>query len=131
MPELSSTGGQQTSGRARSKQARSLAGTGTAFHAASGTSHVGSLAIRFGYDQRALREAYDTSKNGSAPKPVLLIVLDGIRPDVLLAAIRNGDAPALGLLVEKGKAVREVVSVFPSVTSATTGAPRPIAKPRS
>ncbi len=37
------------------------------------------------------------------PKPVLLIVLDGIRPDVLRAAIRDGDAPALGLLAEKGE----------------------------
>jgi predicted AlkP superfamily pyrophosphatase or phosphodiesterase len=54
-----------------------------------------------------LQEADDTSKSGSSmvPKPVLLLVLDGIRPDVLRAAIQDGDAPALGFLVEKGEAI--------------------------
>ena len=60
--------------------------------------------------------AYNTAKNGSAPKPVLLLVLDGIRPDVLRAAIRDGDAPALGFLAERGEAVWDGVSVFPSIT---------------
>ncbi|MCA1728581.1 MAG: alkaline phosphatase family protein [Actinobacteria bacterium] len=61
-------------------------------------------------------------KNGSTPKPVLLVVLDGIRPDVLQAAIRDGDAPALGFLAERGEAVWDAVSVFPSITPAATAA---------
>jgi hypothetical protein len=69
-----------------------------------------------------LREAYDTARNGSPPKPVLLLVLDGIRPDVLRAAIRDGDAPALGFLAERGEAVWNGVSVFPSITPAATAA---------
>jgi len=61
-------------------------------------------------------------KKNSVPKPVLLIVLDGIRPDVLRAAIRDGDAPALGFLAERGEAVWDAVSVFPSITPAATAA---------
>ena len=53
---------------------------------------------------------------------MLLLVLDGIRPDVLRAAIRDGDAPALGLLAERGEAVWDAVSVFPSITPAATAA---------
>ncbi len=64
----------------------------------------------------------DSTKNGAAPRPVLLLVLDGIRPDVLQAAIRDGDAPALGLLAERGEAVWDAVSVFPSITPAATAA---------
>jgi hypothetical protein len=55
-------------------------------------------------------------------KPVLLLVLDGIRPDVLRAAIRDKDAPTLGLLAERGEAVWDAVSVFPSITPAATAA---------
>ncbi len=56
------------------------------------------------------------------PKPVLLLVLDGIRPDVLRAAIREGDAPNFGALAERGEAVWDAVSVFPSITPAATAA---------
>jgi predicted AlkP superfamily pyrophosphatase or phosphodiesterase len=52
----------------------------------------------------------------------LLLVLDGIRPDVLRAAIRDGDAPNLGVLAERGEAVWDAVSVFPSITPAATAA---------
>ena len=71
-----------------------------------------------------MQEADDISKSGSsnAPKPVLLLVLDGIRPDVLRAAIRDGSAPALGLLAARGEAVWDAVSVFPSITPAATAA---------
>ena len=71
-----------------------------------------------------MQEVNDTSKDGSsvAPKPVLLLVLDGIRPDVLRAAIRDGDVPALGFLAERGEAVWDAVSVFPSITPAATAA---------
>jgi hypothetical protein len=64
-----------------------------------------------------------TSPDHSAPpKPVLLLVLDGIRPDIMQAAIREGDAPTLGALAERGETVRDAVSVFPSITPAATAA---------
>jgi hypothetical protein len=71
-----------------------------------------------------LRDVDDTPENviATSPKPVLLLVLDGIRPDVLRAAIRDGDAPALGFLAERGEAVWDAVSVFPSITPAATAA---------
>jgi hypothetical protein len=56
------------------------------------------------------------------PKPVLLLVIDGIRPDVMRAAIREGDAPTLGALAEMGEVVWDAVSVFPSITPAATAA---------
>jgi hypothetical protein len=55
-------------------------------------------------------------------KPALLLVLDGIRPDVLRAAIRDGEAPHLGAIAERGEAVWDAVSVFPSITPAATAA---------
>jgi hypothetical protein len=63
-----------------------------------------------------------TSDENNVPKPALLLVLDGIRPDVLRAAIRDGDAPSLGVLAERGEAVWDAVSVFPSITPAATAA---------
>src|SRR3712207_7932116 len=48
--------------------------------------------------------------------------MDGIRPDVLRAAIREGEAPALGALAERGEAVWDASSVFPSITPAATAA---------
>jgi hypothetical protein len=62
-----------------------------------------------------------TAEN-NAPKPALLLVLDGIRPDVLRAAIRGGEVPNLGALAERGEAVWDAVSVFPSITPAATAA---------
>jgi len=56
------------------------------------------------------------------PKPALLLVLDGLRPDVLRAAIRDGAAPNLGAIAERGEAVWDAVSVFPSITPAATAA---------
>jgi Type I phosphodiesterase / nucleotide pyrophosphatase len=63
-----------------------------------------------------------SSDHSASAKPVLLLVLDGIRPDVLRAAIRDGDAPSLGFLAEKGEAIWDAVSVFPSITPAATAA---------
>ncbi|HYZ03926.1 MAG TPA: alkaline phosphatase family protein [Rubrobacter sp.] len=63
-----------------------------------------------------------TSAPYNALRPALLLVLDGIRPDVLRAAIRDGDAPNLGILAERGEAVWDAVSVFPSITPAATAA---------
>ena len=64
-----------------------------------------------------------TSLDHSAPpKPVLLLVLDGIRSEVMRAAIREGDAPSFDVLVERGEALWDGVSVFPSITPAATAA---------
>jgi hypothetical protein len=63
-----------------------------------------------------------TNAENNVPKPALLLVLDGIRPDVLRAAIRDGEAPHLGAIAEKGEAVWNAVSVFPSITPAATAA---------
>jgi hypothetical protein len=64
-----------------------------------------------------------TSPDHSAPpKPVLLLVIDGIRSDVMRAAIREGDAPSFKTLVERGEAHWDGVSVFPSITPAATAA---------
>jgi hypothetical protein len=63
-----------------------------------------------------------TNAENNTPKPALLLVLDGIRPDVLRAAIRDGEAPHLGALAESGEAVWDAVSVFPSITPAATAA---------
>jgi predicted AlkP superfamily pyrophosphatase or phosphodiesterase len=63
-----------------------------------------------------------TTDENNVLKPALLLVLDGIRPDVLQAAIRDGDAPNLGVLAERGEAVWDAVSVFPSITPAATAA---------
>ena len=63
-----------------------------------------------------------TIAENNTPKPALLLVLDGIRPDVLRAAIRDGEAPHLGAIAESGEAVWDAVSVFPSITPAATAA---------
>jgi hypothetical protein len=63
-----------------------------------------------------------TNAENNTPKPALLLVLDGIRPDVLRAAIRDGEAPHLGAIAESGEAVWDAVSVFPSITPAATAA---------
>jgi hypothetical protein len=63
-----------------------------------------------------------TYAENHTPRPVLLLVLDGIRPDVLRAAIRDGGAPHLAALAHRGEAVWDAVSVFPSITPAATAA---------
>jgi hypothetical protein len=63
-----------------------------------------------------------TNAENNKPKPALLLVLDGIRPDVLRAAIRDGEAPHLAALAARGEAVWNAVSVFPSITPAATAA---------
>lgn len=55
-------------------------------------------------------------------KPILLLVLDGIRPSILQAAIRAGETPVLGALAQRGEAVWDAVTVFPSITPAATAA---------
>ena len=56
------------------------------------------------------------------PKPVLLMVLDGIKPEVLRAAIDAGETPNLAALADRGEALWDAVSVFPSITPAATAA---------
>jgi hypothetical protein len=50
------------------------------------------------------------------------LVLDGLRPDVLRAAIRDGNAPNLAALAEAGEERWDAISVFPSITPAATAA---------
>jgi predicted AlkP superfamily pyrophosphatase or phosphodiesterase len=45
-----------------------------------------------------------TTAENSRPKPALLLVLDGIRPDVIRSAIREGEAPYLAALAQRGEA---------------------------
>jgi predicted AlkP superfamily pyrophosphatase or phosphodiesterase len=63
-----------------------------------------------------------THDHTPSAKPVLLLVFDGIRPDVMRAALLDGDAPTLAAVAERGEAVWDAVSVFPSITPAATAA---------
>ena len=58
----------------------------------------------------------------NSPKPVLLMVLDGIKPEVLRAAMDAGETPNLAALAVRGEALWDAVSVFPSITPAATAA---------
>ena len=53
---------------------------------------------------------------------MLLLVLDGIKPGVIRAAIDAGETPNLAALADSGEAVWDAVSVFPSITPAATAA---------
>ena len=53
---------------------------------------------------------------------MLLLVLDGIKPGVLRAAIDAGETPNLAALADHGEAQWDAVSVFPSITPAATAA---------
>jgi hypothetical protein len=50
------------------------------------------------------------------------MVLDGIKPEVLRAAIEAGETPNLAALANRGEALWDAVSVFPSITPAATAA---------
>jgi predicted AlkP superfamily pyrophosphatase or phosphodiesterase len=52
----------------------------------------------------------------SAPKKLVLAVIDSLKPDMLDRAIEEGRAPALKALRENGTYVRDCISTFPSVT---------------
>ena len=60
----------------------------------------------------------DPISSSRSARQVILLVLDGIRPDVLKSAIEDGAAPTLGALAERGEAAWDAVSVFPSITPA-------------
>ncbi len=51
-----------------------------------------------------------------------MLILDGVRPDLLRSAIQGGETPNLGALAEAGESVWDAVSVFPSITPAATAA---------
>jgi type I phosphodiesterase/nucleotide pyrophosphatase len=56
--------------------------------------------------------------NPAVPMPspsVLILVADGLRPDILTTAIDRGDVPALAAMAGEGQ-LTTVTSVFPSVT---------------
>jgi hypothetical protein len=52
----------------------------------------------------------------SAPKKLVLAVVDAMKPAMLEAAIASGRAPALATLMERGHFVGDCVAAFPSVT---------------
>jgi hypothetical protein len=61
-------------------------------------------------------------------KKLVLAVIDAMKPAMLERAVASGRAPALGLLMERGRHVETCVAAFPSVTpvcsaSIATGAP--------
>ena len=51
-----------------------------------------------------------------AEKRVVLLLVDGLRPDVAEAALGRGELPALGAMVQDGSTGRGVTA-FPSTTS--------------
>jgi predicted AlkP superfamily pyrophosphatase or phosphodiesterase len=62
----------------------------------------------------------------AAPKKLVLVVIDAMKPEMLERAIAAGRAPALQRIIEEGVYVPECVAAFPSVTpvcaaSITTG----------
>ena len=56
------------------------------------------------------------------PKKLVLAVIDSLKPDMLDEAVAEGEAPALGALLERGTYVRDCVSTFPSVTPVASAA---------
>ncbi len=52
----------------------------------------------------------------SAPKKLVLAVIDAMKPSMLERAIASGRAPALAAIRERGAYVGECVAAFPSVT---------------
>jgi hypothetical protein len=56
------------------------------------------------------------------PKKLVLAVIDSLKPDMLDQAVAEGEAPALGALLERGTYVRDCVSTFPSVTPVASAA---------
>lgn len=52
----------------------------------------------------------------SAPRKVVLVVIDAMTPAMMARAIAEGQAPALARVVAEGTFVTECVSPFPSVT---------------
>jgi predicted AlkP superfamily pyrophosphatase or phosphodiesterase len=63
----------------------------------------------------------------SAPKKLVLVVIDALKPAMLERAIAVGRAPALAAVMERGYYVEDCVAAFPSVTpvcaaTITTGA---------
>src|SRR5256714_5621238 len=49
-------------------------------------------------------------------KKLVLAYVDSLRTDMLELAVRNGDAPTFGRLMERGVFIGDCVSSFPSVT---------------
>jgi hypothetical protein len=64
--------------------------------------------------------------SGAAPKKLVLVVIDALKPAMLERAIAVGRAPALARIMQEGVYVDDCVAAFPSVTpvcaaSITTG----------
>jgi len=54
----------------------------------------------------------------SAPKKLVLAVIDALKPSMLERAVETGRAPILKLLMERGVYVNDCVAAYPSVTPA-------------
>ena len=52
----------------------------------------------------------------SAPRKLVLAVIDGLKPSMLERAVKTGQAPVLEVLMQRGTYVRDCVASFPSVT---------------
>ena len=59
---------------------------------------------------------------GSRPTPVVLAVIDAMKPEALERAVADGRAPTLGALMERGLYVPDCVSTFPSLTPVAAAA---------
>ena len=66
----------------------------------------------------------------SAPKKLVLAVIDSLKPDMLDLAIEEGRAPALEAIRDRGTYVRDCVSTFPSVTPVASRRDRHRQRPR-
>lgn len=52
----------------------------------------------------------------AGPRKLILCVIDAMAPSMLERAVREGAAPVLGALLERGEYVSDCVATFPSVT---------------
>jgi len=62
------------------------------------------------------------ARTARSPKKLVLAVIDSLKPDMLDQAVAEGEAPALGALLEHGTYIRDCVSTFPSVTPVASAA---------
>jgi type I phosphodiesterase/nucleotide pyrophosphatase len=62
------------------------------------------------------------ARTACSPKKLVLAVIDSLKPDMLDQAVAEGEAPALGALLEHGTYIRDCVSTFPSVTPVASAA---------
>ena len=57
----------------------------------------------------------------SAPRKLVLAVVDGMKPAMLQRAVATGQAPAMAAVIERGRFVDDCAAAFPSVTPTCAG----------